>query len=111
LGQLERVREEAPPIGELHEVRDFLVGVFPLRFETTAGIAAAIEPMAVYDLPDDWWQTYRSHLEAVGPQDILEAARELIRPDDALVLLAGDESRIRAELEAADIGPVESAAP
>ena len=109
LGQLQRVREEAPPEDELREVRDFLVGVFPLRFETTAGIAAAIEPMAVYDLPDDWWQTYRSHLEAVGPAEVLEAARELVRPDDALILVAGDASRLREEVDAAGFGPVETA--
>jgi zinc protease len=109
LGQLERVREEPPPDDELREVRDFLVGVFPLRFETTAGIAAAIEPMAVYDLPDDWWQTYRSHLERVRPADVLDAARELVRPDEALVLVTGDAERLRPELEAADLGPVEVA--
>ena len=39
LGQLERVREAPPEPDELAEVRDFLVGVFPLRFETTGGIA------------------------------------------------------------------------
>ena len=109
LGQLERIRAEAPPEDELREVRDYLVGVFPLRFETTAGIAAAIEPMAVYDLPDDWWQTYRPSLEAVGPDDVLEAARELIRPDEALILVTGDAARLRDELEAAGFGPVETA--
>ena len=65
LAQLQRMRDEAPSERELSEVRDFLVGVFPLRFETTAGIAAAIEPLAVYGLPDDYWHTYRGHIEAV----------------------------------------------
>ncbi len=60
LGQLERIREAPPDEAELAEVRDFLVGVFPLRFETTGGIASAIEPIAIYDLPHDWWQTYRA---------------------------------------------------
>ena len=31
---LTRVRDAAPEESELHEVRDYLVGVFPLRFET-----------------------------------------------------------------------------
>ncbi len=109
LGQLDRVRVEAPPEDELRDVRDFLVGVFPLRFETTAGIAHAIEPMAVYDLPHDWWQTYRGHLEAVGPEHVLEAARELIRPDEALILVTGDASRLHDDLDAAGFGPVETA--
>jgi zinc protease len=109
LGQLDRIREAAPDEDELREVRDYLIGVFPLRFETTAGVASAIEPMAVYDLPADWWQTYRSRLEAVGPRDVLEAARELVRPDEALILVTGDAVRIREELVAADLAPVEDA--
>ncbi len=111
LAQLDGIRTEAPPDAELREVRDYLVGVFPLRFETTAGIAAAIEPMAVYDLPPDWWQTYRGRLEAVGPSDVLEAARELIRPDELLIMVVGDAARIGDELAAAGFGPVEIASP
>jgi zinc protease len=110
LGQLDRIRAEPPGDDELREVRDFLVGIFPLRFETTAGVAAAIEPMAVYGLDDDWWHAYRARLEAVGPQDVLEAARELIRPDETLILITGDAHRIRDELVAADLGPVEDPA-
>lgn len=111
IGQLERIRDAAPTEDELAEVRDFLIGVFPLRFETTSGIAGAIEPLAVYDLPADWWHTYRDHLEAVGTAEVHAVARELIRPDEALILLAGDADRLRAELDGADLGPVQVVAP
>lgn len=107
IGQLDRIRHSSPTEPELAEVRDFLVGVFPLRFETTAGIAAAIEPLAVYDLPDEWWHAYRSNLEAVTISDVHDVARELIHPDEALILIVGDASKIRDELAAADLGPVE----
>jgi len=106
VGQLERIREAAPTEDELAEVRDFLVGVFPLRFETTGGIASALEPLAVYDLPADWWHTYRDKLEAVGTAEVHAVARDLVRPDEALILLTGDAATLRAELEAADLGPV-----
>ena len=109
LGQLDGIRAAPPAEDELKEVRDFLVGVFPLRFESTAGIAAAIEPLAVYDLPDEWWHAYRSHLEAVTPADVQRVANELIRPDEALVLVVGDASKVRADLEALDLGSVEVA--
>ena len=107
VAQLDRIRQEPPGDDELREVRDFLIGIFPLRFETTAGVAAAIEPMAVYDLPNEWWHAYRSRLEAVGPGDVLEAARELIRPEEAVILVTGDAARIRDALAAADLGPLE----
>ena len=107
VGQLERIREAPPTEAELAEVRDFLVGVFPLRFETTGGIAGAIEPLAVYDLPDDWWHTYRDHLEAVGTAEVHAVAQELVRPGEALILLTGDASKLRTELDGADFGPVQ----
>ena len=110
LGQLERIRDAPPGDAELAEVRDYLVGVFPLRFESTAGIAAAIEPLAVYDLPDDWWHAYRSRLEAVTPDQVHAVARELIRPDEALVLVVGDAARIRDELAGAGLGSLQEAA-
>ena len=103
---LTHIRDEAPDEAELREVRDFLVGVFPLRFETTGGVAMAIEPVAVYGLPDDYWQTYRQHLEAVGADDILSAARDLLQPDQFLMLAVGDASKIQSELEATGLGPV-----
>ena len=75
--------------------------------QTEVTVDAILEPLAIYDLPDDYWHTYRSHLEAVTPQDVLDAARELVRPDEALILLTGDAGRVRDELEAAELGPLE----
>lgn len=111
LAQLERIREAAPDIAELREVRDFLVGVFPLRFETTGGVAVAMEPLAVYGLADDYWQTYRSNLESVDPEAVLAAARDLVRPDDLLLLAVGDAARIAEEVTAAGFGEVEVVSP
>jgi hypothetical protein len=69
----------------------------------------AIEPVAVYGLPDHWWQTYRSHLEAVGTDDVLSAARELLDPERYLMLVVGDADKVRAELEATGLGELEVA--
>ena len=107
LAQLERIRAEAPSSAELAEVRDFLVGVFPLRFETTAGIAAALEPLAVYGLADDYWHTYRGQIEAVDEAMVHSTAQELVRPDEALIVLTGDASAVRDELEQSGMGSVE----
>jgi zinc protease len=107
LALLEGMRAAEPAADELKEVTDFLVGVFPLRFETTAGAAAGIEPVAVYGLDHDWWATYRDRIEAVGPREVHAAARALLRPAEALVVLTGDAAAVRPALEAADLGSVE----
>ena len=104
---LEAAREAPFEDKELSDARDYQVGVFPLRFESTGGIAAAIEPLAVYDLADDFWQSYRDRLEAVGAAEAHAAAVELIRPAELLILAAGDAAKIRGEVEALGMGPVE----
>jgi zinc protease len=111
IGLLEGMQAGAPPEAELREVIDFLVGVFPLRFETTAGAAAGIEPVAIYGLDHDWWATYRDRIEAVGPTQVLDAAVQLVRPDTALILLVGDAAKVRADLESTGLGPVEVIVP
>ena len=107
LGQLDQIRAQDVPAKEAREVKDYLIGVFPLRFETTGGVATAIEPLVNYGLPDDYWQTYRDRLEAVTEADIRSAANELIDPDQLLCLVVGDAAKVRAELEATGVGPME----
>lgn len=111
IGELVALLEAArtAPFGdaELTEARDFQIGIFPLRFESTGGIAAAIEPIAIYGLADDFWQTYRDKIEAVGAPEAHAAAIELIRPDELLMLAVGDAEVIRGAVEALGIAQVE----
>ena len=107
VGLLETARTAPFDEAEIVEARDYQIGIFPLRFESTGGIAAAIEPIAVYGLADDFWQTYRDRLEAVGAAEAHTAASELIRPDELLILAVGDAKVIRENVEALGIAPVE----
>jgi zinc protease len=107
VGLLEATASAPFDEAEIKAARDYQGGVFPLRFESTGGIAGAIEPIAVYGLSEDFWQTYRDHLEAVGATEAHAAAAELIRPDEFLVLAVGDASVVRDEVEKLGIGSVE----
>jgi zinc protease len=107
VGLLEAARTGTFDDAEVKEARDFQIGIFPLRFESTGGIAAAIEPIAVYGLADDFWQTYRDRVEAVTAAAAHEAAVELIRPEELLILAVGDAAVIRDDVQALGIAPVE----
>ena len=107
LGQLAGLHTAAPDENELAGVRNWLVGTFPLRFESTAGVADALAQLATYELPNEYWQSYRQRLTEVTTDDVLSAAAELIHPDRLLHLVVGDEAQVRGPLEAADLGPVE----
>jgi predicted Zn-dependent peptidase len=107
VGLLEAARTAPFDDAEVAEARDYQVGIFPLRFESTGGIAAAIEPIAIYGLDEDFWQTYRDKVEVVTSAEAHNAAIELIRPDELLILAVGDAKVIRGDVEALGIASVE----
>jgi zinc protease len=106
LAELERIRDGLVTDAELRAARDYLVGVFPLRFETPGAIVGALGGLVVQDLPDDELTRYRPAIEAVTAQDVQAAARAHVRPDGAAIVLVGDADAFLADLEAAGVGPV-----
>jgi zinc protease len=107
LGELRRIREAPIEVDELREARDFLIGVFPLRFEVAAQVVGAISGLVVHDLPDDELDRYRPAVAGLTPDDISQAAIRHVRPDDASIVLVGDAEQVAPQLEAAGIGPLE----
>jgi len=111
LRQIEGLVEEGPTGEELEGARDYVAGVFPLRFETTGQIASRVAQLIVYGLADDYYDTYRDRIRAVERDELHEAARRLIRPEELAVVIAGDAERIREPMEALELGPLEVVEP
>jgi zinc protease len=106
LAELVRIREQPVSDAELAAGRDFLVGVFPLRFETPGPVAGALSGLVVHDLPDDELARYRRAIESVTADDVLAAAQARIRPDRFAIVVVGDGDAIVRDLEAANFGPL-----
>lgn len=106
VGELERIREEELTPDELSLVTSYLQGVFPIRYESTAAIAAALASLVTYGLPDDYYDTYRDRVGAVAIADALRAAREHIRPEALRMVVVGDAG-LRDQLEDLKFGPVD----
>jgi zinc protease len=105
LSQLRGIRSQPVEQAELDEARDYLVGVFPLRFDTSAQVAAAIGGLVVNALPDDELDRYRPAVAAVGADDVLAAATH-VRPDDLCVVLVADAAKVEGDLRDAGVGEV-----
>ena len=88
--ELERIRTEPVADQELADAKNFLTGVFPIRAETQEGLTNLIVNQHLYDLPDDYLQTYRDMIEAVSIEDIQRVANEYIKPDEFAIVLVGD---------------------
>ena len=107
MAELRRIREEPLSAEELDTARDYLVGVFPLRFETPGAIAGALAGLVVQRLPDDELERYRPAVAAVTADEARAAAEAHIHPDRTAVVVVGDAARVEEELRATGIGEVE----
>ena len=98
--------QRAPDDDELSIARDYLVGVFPLRFETAAQVASALGGLVIFGLPDDELDRYRPAVSAITAEDVIGAAQRNIRTSDLSVVIVGDASQIEAPLRDAGLGDV-----
>jgi hypothetical protein len=105
--ELDRIREAPVTDAEIRAARDYLVGVFPLRFETPGPVAGSLAGLFVHDLPDDELTRYRAAIEAVTADDVQRVARDHIHPEGTAIVLVGDHDAFGAALEAAAIAPVD----
>lgn len=107
LRDMRDLQETLAPAEEVSDAAGYLAGIFPLQLQTTDGLAGRVSTLAVYGLPNDYFDHYRDGLLAVTPEDVREAARRRLMPDRAAVVVVGDASELRGPLEALGIGPVE----
>jgi predicted Zn-dependent peptidase len=91
---------------ELSVARDYLIGVFPLRFEAAAQVAAALGGLIVFGLPDDELDRYRPQVAAVTARDVMSAANRYIKPEELSVVIVGDASQIELSLRDAGLGEI-----
>ena len=106
LAELERMRDTRVTDDELAAARDFLVGVFPLRFETPGAVAGALAGLAVHGLSIDELIEYRARIEAVDIDAIAAAAARHLQVDRAAIVLVGDVDAFGPALEAAGLGTI-----
>ena len=105
LAELRRIREAPVESTELEEARNYLVGVFPLRFEAPPQVVAALAGLVLFGLPDDELDRYRPAIAAVSPDDVLAASRH-VRPDEASIVVVGDADRVEPALARLGVGDV-----
>ncbi len=104
LAELTRMRDVPVDEAELAAARDFLIGVFPLRFETAGAVVGALGSLAVHGLGVEELVGYRLNIEAVDVAAVAAAARSHLHVDDASIVLVGDVDAFGPALEAAGLG-------
>ena len=106
--EVERMRVDEVSQSELSLAKDYLDGVFPIRYETTSAIASALANMAIHNLPRDYYDTYRQNIQSVSATDALHAAHNHLRSAEIQTLIVGHPAMVRDAIADLGIGPVEA---
>lgn len=74
---------------ELSDSKRYLIGSLPRTLETNAGIAAFLQNALQFELGLDFDERLPSLLNAVSRDEVNDAARRTLSPDQAAVVIAG----------------------
>ncbi|HKP72245.1 MAG TPA: pitrilysin family protein, partial [Pyrinomonadaceae bacterium] len=97
--ELARIRDEVVTEKELQDAHSYLTGIFPIRLETLDGLIDQLIQIKMFDLPDDYLQTYRERVSAVTREEVQRVARKYITPDASAIVVVGDASALRDQIE------------
>ena len=100
LHEVDRLQVGGPTDEEMEAARNYIAGVFPLRLQSTTGVVSRLAEVAVYDLPPDYLQTYRSQILAVSAEDVTRVARDYIRPESLKTVIVGSAAAVEPLLTA-----------
>ncbi|MBE0643776.1 MAG: insulinase family protein, partial [Bacteroidetes bacterium] len=99
LFEMERLRQE--PVGEeeLANVKNYVVGSFPLQIETPSQVAQRMINIEIYGLPKSYYNTFNSSILALTPEDIQRTAQRWLHPEQTAIVAAGRGNLLRNTLE------------
>ena len=98
LQEVKQMRDHPISPFELQQALDYLIGHQALDFETSAGIADQFLDLMSYHLPLDTWSTWPAALRKLTPQDIWQATRRYLDPDQATIVLVGNASAFEKDM-------------
>ncbi len=99
LYELERLRNIKVSDKELGQAKSYLAGSFQLGLETQSGLAGRLLERKLYNLPEDYLETYVDKIMAITPDQIRDVARKHIDLDNLVICIVGDANKIKSDLQ------------
>ncbi|MBS1996772.1 MAG: insulinase family protein [Cyanobacteria bacterium SZAS LIN-2] len=99
LYELERIRNVKVTDAEITSAKNYLAGSFQLGLETQGGLAQRLLEAKLYNLPDNYLETYADKVMAVSVDDVRASARNLIDTKNLVITAVGDAKKIKQDLE------------
>src|SRR5262249_35454971 len=89
LEELERIRADKPTAEEVADVKKYLLGTLPFKFNTNEDVADQLLAVERYHLGFDYLQDFTKAITAVTPEDVQTVARKYLDPQHMVLVAAG----------------------
>ncbi len=103
--ELDRLRAEPPSEAEVADAVSYLLGTFPFTLQTLQGLAARLEEIATFELPDDIVDRERRATKRATAAELHQLAGEHLDPTRMTIVAVGPAEVLVPQLSR--FGPVE----
>jgi zinc protease len=90
LKEMEQIRKELISEQELEGAKKYLIGSFPMRFDTQAKLSQFLSQMEFYGLGLDYPEKYPSLIRSITREEILRVARTYLHPDRTILVVVAN---------------------
>ncbi|MBD3724971.1 MAG: insulinase family protein, partial [Flavobacteriaceae bacterium] len=99
LNEVKRIRTDLVSNEELQNAKAKYIGNFVMQIEKPATVARYALNKETQSLPDDFYEKYMQNINAVTPEDILNAAQKYFKAENARIVVVGKASEVLPALE------------
>ncbi|HOC19073.1 MAG TPA: pitrilysin family protein [Vicinamibacterales bacterium] len=96
--EIERLRRDPPPEGELRGIKNNMAGSFVVRNSSRQGVISQLAFVDEHGLGDGYLAGYVKRVMAVTPQEVTRVAREYLVPDRMTLVVVGDRKTVEGQL-------------
>ena len=105
LAELDGIRGSRPPSEhEMSLAKASLTRGYPRGFETAQQVARSVAHLALFGLPDTYFEEFVPRVHAVEAADVIRAAGRYVDPARAVTLVVGDYQAIAESLRPLGLG-------
>jgi len=92
--EMRRMREQPVMEQELNDAKDYLIGSFPLRFDTNRKVAGFLTQVEYFKLGLDYPDRYADLIRKVTGDDVQRAAKQYLQPERLITVMVGNLKKI-----------------
>ncbi len=97
LAEIKSIRDQPVSDQELAESKSFLIGSFPLRFDSTAKLAQVLAQVEFYGLGFEYFTQYPKWIDRVTKEDVQRVAKQYLDPQRYALVVVGNLAKAKVK--------------